>query len=62
LTDLLQVALDAHDIEWTFVIKSWPNGGENKRVYVMEKTGIDLNSFDFCGDILPVHALACIAR
>ncbi|KAL0049880.1 hypothetical protein WJX82_011620 [Trebouxia sp. C0006] len=32
------VALDANDIEWTFVIKSWPNGGENKRVYVMEKT------------------------
>ncbi len=37
---LLQVALDANDIEWTFVIKSWPNGGENKRVYVMEKTGM----------------------
>lgn len=36
---LLQVALDANDTEWTFVIKSWPNGGENKRVYVMEKTG-----------------------
>ncbi|KAA6418689.1 MAG: hypothetical protein FRX49_11342, partial [Trebouxia sp. A1-2] len=32
------VAWDANDIEWTFVIKSWPNGGENKRVYVMEKT------------------------
>lgn len=36
---LWQVALDANDTEWTFVIKSWPNGGENKRVYVMEKTG-----------------------
>lgn len=35
----MQVVLDAHDSEWTFVIKSWPNGGENKRVYVMEKTG-----------------------
>lgn len=36
---LSQVALDANDTEWTFIIKSWPNGGENKRVYVMEKTG-----------------------
>ncbi len=54
--------MDANDIEWTFVIKSWPNGGENKRVYVMEKTGIETNSLDFCGDILPVHALACTAR
>lgn len=35
----MQVVLDEHDSEWTFVIKSWPNGGENKRVYVMEKTG-----------------------
>ena len=40
---LLQVALDANDTEWTFVIKSWPNGGENKRVYVMEKTGVTLS-------------------
>jgi len=53
--------LDANDIEWTFVIKSWPNGGENKRVYVMEKTGINFNSFDFCGDTLLAHALACTA-
>ena len=36
----MQVVLDVHDSEWTFVIKSWPNGGENKRVYVMEKTGM----------------------
>ena len=36
---LSQIALDDNDTEWTFIIKSWPNGGENKRVYVMEKTG-----------------------
>lgn len=36
---VLQTALDDNDTEWTFIIKSWPNGGENKRVYVMEKTG-----------------------
>ena len=36
---LSQIALDNNNTEWTFIIKSWPNGGENKRVYVMEKTG-----------------------
>lgn len=43
----LQVALDANNVEWTFVIKSWPNGGENKRVYVMEKTGMVSHSAQF---------------
>ena len=52
---LLQIALDDNNTEWTFIIKSWPNGGENKRVYVMEKTG------DFCcvpfAEVTVLHCL-----
>ena len=36
----MQEMLDEHDVPWKFVIKSWPNGSENKRVYVMERTGV----------------------
>lgn len=52
---MVQVVLDVNDSEWTFVIKSWPNGGENKRVYVMEKTGKQHSS------ICMVHMQAVIS-
>lgn len=51
----LQVALDPNDTQWTFVIKSWPNGGENKRVYVMEKTGRHIEQ-----PLLPVAMQTCL--
>ena len=31
--------------KWEFVIKSWANGTENRRVYVLEQTGEFLKVF-----------------
>ena len=50
----LQVVSDVNDSEWTFVIKSWPNGGENKRVYVMEKTGTPPHNNACTACIMPI--------
>ena len=57
----VQVVSDNNDNEWTFVIKSWPNGGENKRVYVMEKTGMLLHDNACCACIAPAGLHSCCA-
>jgi hypothetical protein len=34
-----QKVVDEDGAEWIFLVKSWPNGGETRRVYVMERVG-----------------------
>ena len=46
---------------WEFVIKSWANGTENRRVYVLEQTGEYLKVIAFVLPTLPVLRLYCFA-
>ncbi len=46
---------------WEFVIKSWANGTENRRVYVLEQTGEYLKVTTFVLPTLAVPSLYCVA-
>ena len=41
--------------KWEFVIKSWANGTENRRVYVLEQTGEYLKVLLLCIMLHDVH-------
>lgn len=46
---------------WEFVIKSWANGTENRRVYVLEQTGEYLKVITIVLPTLAVLRLYCVA-
>ncbi len=46
---------------WEFVIKSWANGTENRRVYVLEQTGEYLKVITSVLPTLAVPRLYCVA-
>ena len=46
---------------WEFVIKSWANGTENRRVYVLEQTGEYLKVIIFVLPTLAMPRLYCVA-